>query len=299
MHSDDNVKEDKDSTALASLWDVGANLGHDAFASDARHVMDRASAAGVQCIATGTSLAAVQRIQELGIPFTAGLHPHRAQHLPHEMELASYMTHPQCVAIGETGLDYDRMASPKEEQRKAFAWHIEWAIRTRKPLFLHVRDALGHDTAFREALAMVGNAQQKHGSENVRGIVHCFTGTATQARAWQSLGLHLGITGWATQDRGAPLRDVLRSGAVELNHLHIETDAPYLWPANAPRSAPFSKMRTHRGTMWRNEPCALPYILEHVAQTMNVPTTELRNHLANNAMQLFQLAPPPSPTPAP
>ena len=146
---------------------------------------------------------------------------------------------------------------------------------------------------------MVGNAQQKHGSENVRGIVHCFTGTATQARAWQSLGLHLGITGWATQDRGAPLRDVLRSGAVELNHLHIETDAPYLWPANAPRSAPFSKMRTHRGTMWRNEPCALPYILEHVAQTMNVPTTVLRNHLANNAIQLFQLRPSAVHTPAP
>ena len=177
--------------------------------------------------------------------------------------------------MGETGLDYDRMASPKEEQRKAFAWHIEWAIRTRKPLFLHVRDALGHDTAFREALAMVGNAQQKHGSENVRGIVHCFTGTATQARAWQSLGLHLGITGWATQDRGAPLRDVLRSGAVELNHLHIETDAPYLAPV------PF------RGKL--NQPAHVRYVAAEIARLRGLSEEAVGEATSANFRRLFRL----------
>lgn len=261
------------------MLDIGANLGHDAFAADQESVLARALSVGVHCIATGTSLDAVRRIESLGIPFTVGLHPHNARHWPSEHpELVRRMDHPLCVAIGETGLDYDRMASPREDQWRAFQWHVDQAIAHGKPLFLHVRDRTDDNSAFRDAYAML----KTH--PNARGIVHCFTGTTEQAIAWQSLGLHLGITGWVLQERGSALRATLQTGSVALNRVHLETDAPYLLPSGLPRTG----LSKYQGR-WRNEPSMLPYIQDAVASAMNVSRATLADATMKNAQTLFGL----------
>ena len=107
------------------------------------------------------------------------------------------------VAVGECGLDYNRMFSPKDAQRSAFE-------------------------------AQIAAAAGAH------GVVHCFTDGAAEAEAFLALGFDIGITGWVTDAvRGAALRDALR--VIPVDRLHLETDAPYLRPKNAGKTRPYNE----------------------------------------------------------
>lgn len=261
------------------MIDIGANLASPAFTQDLRAVLERAHAAGVNAIvATGTSLSASQAVSALAqqshpmqVLCTSGLHPHVAStankdNLATIEHLASL---PSCVAVGETGLDYNRMHSTRQEQQNSFAAHLEIAKRVKKPLFLHCRDA------FDDMHAML----QPHGGQ---AVVHCFTGTRSQARAWLDLGYDLGLTGWLTQDRrAADLQDAVQY--IPMDRLHIETDAPYLLPATAVRAAPMVK--TKMG--WRCEPMHLGLVLQAVAQYKKVAPDVLATALRTNAQRLF------------
>ena len=159
------------------MIDIGANLASPAFAKDLRSVLDRAHAAHVTSIvATGTSLEASQSVARIAgqshpmpVLCTSGIHPHSASTanvaaLENIEDLAGKNT---CVAVGETGLDYDRMRSTKQEQQASFAAHLDIARRVNKPLFLHCRDAF--DDMHAMLSGYTGNA-----------VVHCFTGTRSE-----------------------------------------------------------------------------------------------------------------------
>src|SRR4030095_9530471 len=106
---------------------------------------------------------------------------------------------PEVVAVGECGLDYFRDFSPRDLQRRAFAWQLELASATGKPVFLHQRDA--HD----DFIAIL----REHGVRH--GVAHCFTAGEKERDAYLSLGLHIGITGWINDERrGLPLREVAK-----------------------------------------------------------------------------------------
>ena len=261
------------------MIDIGANLASAAFTPDLNAVLARAHAAGVTAIvATGTSLSASLAVAKLvesphPVPIfsTSGLHPHVASTASKDAlaTIEHLATHPACVAVGETGLDYDRMRSKKAEQQASFAAHLDIARRLGKPLFLHCRDAF--DDMHAMLLSHRGNA-----------VVHCFTGTRSQARAWLELGYDLGITGWLTQDRrAADLQDAV--AFIPLDRLHIETDAPYLLPSTAPRVAPMVKTNTG----WRCEPMHLGLVLAAVAHYKCITPFELAKVLRVNAKRLF------------
>lgn len=261
------------------MIDIGANLASAAFTPDLDAVLARAYAAGVTSIvATGTSLSAslaVAKLMESKHPVpifsTSGIHPHTASSASKEAlaTIERLAQHPTCVAVGETGLDYDRMRSTKAEQQASFGAHLDIAKRVNKPLFLHCRDA------FEDMHAMLLN-------HNGNAVVHCFTGTRSQARAWLDLGYDLGITGWLTQDRrAADLQDAV--AFIPLDRLHIETDAPYLLPSTAPRVAPMVKTKTG----WRCEPMHLGLVLAAVAHYKSVKPFELAKVLRVNAKRLF------------
>ena len=165
---------------------------------------------------------------------------------------------PHVVAVGECGLDFNRDFSPRDQQRSCFAEHLDLAASSGLPMFLHERDA------FDEFLKMMNEARDKIS----RAVVHCFTGTMQQAKAYLDLDLHLGITGWICDERrGKHLREVVK--AIPVNRLMIETDAPYLAP------------RDYRPKINRNEPKYLPHILEVVAQCRG----ETPNALAESIIQ--------------
>ena len=261
------------------MIDIGANLASAAFTPDLKAVLARAHAAGVTSIVvTGTSLdasIAVAKLVESAYPValftTSGLHPHVASSASKEAldTIEQLAMHPTCVAVGETGLDYDRMRSTKAEQQASFNAHLDIAKRVKKPLFLHCRDA------FDDMHSMLLN----HGGN---AVIHCFTGTRSQARAWLDLGYDLGITGWITQDRrAANLQEAVKY--IPLDRLHIETDAPYLLPSTAPRVPPMVKTKTG----WRCEPMHVGLVLAAVAHYKNVQPFELADMLRVNAQRLF------------
>jgi TatD DNase family protein len=251
------------------LVDIGANLTHPAFASDRDEVIARARQAGVETIiVTGTTVGESREASTLGLPFTAGVHPHHARDCGPDTipQLKSLAGDSNCVAIGECGLDFNRNYSPHPDQEKWFIAQLELALSLGKPLFLHSRDA---HPRFAEIL-------KDHGVK--RAVAHCFTGEREELRAYLDLGLYVGITGWICDERrGKHLLDLVKE--IPADRLLLETDAPYLTPRDL---KPQPRAR-------RNEPAFLPHILNAVARALGRPAQEIAAQTASNAGRLFSL----------
>jgi TatD DNase family protein len=259
------------------LIDIGSNLTHDSFAQDRDAVMARALQAGVRRqIVTGADLAGSQAAAALSMSdpthlwSTAGVHPHHAQGfaLSQRAELISLLRSERVVAVGECGLDYFRNLSPPAAQREAFTAQLEMAVQVRKPVFLHQRDAHG------DFAAILGEfAGKLHG-----GVAHCFTGGEQELETYLALGLYIGITGWACDERrGAGLREAIPR--IPSDRLLIETDAPYLLPRDM---TPQPRSR-------RNEPAYLPHIAAAVARLRGETMESVAAATTRNAVALFAL----------
>ena len=259
------------------LIDIGSNLTHDSFAADRDAVMARALQAGVRRqIVTGADLASSHQAAALAARHaahlwsTAGVHPHHAQTFssPQHGELIELLRLKQVVAVGECGLDYFRNLSPPDAQRRAFLAQLEIAARVRKPVFLHQRDAHGDFAAILRDFAGT-----LHG-----GVAHCFTGGEAELDDYLALGLYIGITGWACDERrGLALRQSVPR--IPLDKLLIETDAPYLVPRDL---SPKPKSR-------RNEPSYLPHIAATVAGLRGEALETVGAATTRNAIMLFAL----------
>jgi TatD DNase family protein len=251
------------------LVDIGANLTHSSFRDDLDAVLARARQAGVETvIVTGTTVEESRRASALGLPFTAGVHPHHARECSSQTiaDLRILSQHPGCVAIGECGLDFNRNYSPHPDQEKWFVAQLELGLALGKPLFLHSRDA--HPRF----------AQILKGHEIRKAVAHCFTGGREELRAYVDLGLYIGITGWICDERrGKHLVELVRE--IPRDRLLLETDAPYLTPRDL---KPQPKAR-------RNEPAFLPHILKAVARALGRPAEEVAGETARNARELFSL----------
>jgi len=259
------------------LIDIGSNLTHDSFAADRDAVMARALQAGVRRqIITGSDLASSHRAAALAAQHrarlwsTAGVHPHHAQSFSgsQHQELIELLRLEQVVAIGECGLDYFRNLAPPDAQRQAFIAQLEIAAQVHKPVFLHQRDAHGDFAAILRDFA-----GRLHG-----GVAHCFTGGEVELEAYLELGLYIGITGWACDERrGLELRRSVPR--IPLDKLLIETDAPYLLPRDL---NPKPKSR-------RNEPSYLPHIAQTVAGLRGEALETIGAATTRNAVALFAL----------
>ena len=172
--------------------------------------------------------------------------------------------HPRVVAIGETGLDYYYDHSPREAQQAAFARFIELARAVGKPVVCHIRDA--HDDA--RAILGAGGVTDC--------VIHCFTGTPDDARAYAELGYYVSFSGIVTYKTAQALRDAVP--LVPRDRLLIETDCPYLAPI--PR----------RGK--RNEPAFLTHTAEVVARYSGMSFEELAEVTTRNACRVFRLPAP-------
>jgi TatD DNase family protein len=253
------------------LTDSHAHVDGKEFDADRAEVLARARAAGVQRIvvigavsdpsSAERAVALAERDPEIWA--TVATHPHDVAHMTPDWWAvhARLAHHPRVVAIGETGLDYYYDHSPREQQRAAFARFIELAHAVGKPVVCHIRDA--HDDA--RAILVAGRVTDC--------VIHCFTGTPDDARAYAELGYYVSFSGIVTYKTAQALRDAVP--LVPRERLLIETDCPYLAPI--PR----------RGK--RNEPAFLTHTAEVVARCAGMSFEELAALTTQNASRVFRL----------
>ena len=261
------------------LLDIGANLTHESFDDDLHAVLQRAHTHGVTRIvvtgASGDSSSAALALAKLhpGRLFaTAGVHPHHAVDYDDatDAQLRQWAQHPAVVAVGETGLDYNRNYSPREVQLRVFERQLQIAADMKKPLFLHQRDAHG------DFIALL----RRYRDQVPAAVVHCFTDTGEALRDYLTLDCHIGFTGWICDERrGTHLRELVRE--IPANRLMIETDAPYLLPRTV-RPQP-----AHR----RNEPMYLKHICEEIARDRGESVEVTAANSTATAEAFFGLAP--------
>ena len=253
-------------------FDAGVNLFSQQFDEDRNEVVYRAQAAGVaQLLLISSDVAeTIANLdycqQHHGLMTTAGVHPHQAASVSEDWlsQLSTFLQHPQVTAVGECGLDFNRMFSPQAQQVRVFSAQLSLAKQLQKAVYLHERDA------FSTQLGLLKEYGISH------GIAHCFTGDATQLKAYLDLGLYIGITGWLCDERRASmLQDALCY--LPLDRLILETDAPYLLPRNL-KSKPKSR---------RNEPALLSAIAEQIAVLRGWSIADIAKHSRQNAEALF------------
>jgi len=262
------------------LIDIGVNLAHRRFAEDRDAVIARAVAAGVgTMVVTGTSTRASREARALaasrpGVLWsTAGIHPHEARDAtPAALaELRGLARDPAVCAIGECGLDFDRMFSSAKDQERAFEDQLALAAELALPVFLHERAA--HD----RFLAIV----REHRARLTAAVVHCFTGTGGELDAYLALDLHIGITGWICDERrGVALRALVPR--IPRDRLMIETDAPFLLPRDL----------ATRPAGGRNEPALLRQVLSGVARAAGRPEEVVAAETTATAREFFRLESP-------
>lgn len=258
------------------LFDIGANLTQESFHHDLTQVLDDSNQAGVKTImVTGASVQGSEQAVAIAgshhnLYATAGIHPHHAEEATDSgmaviERLASSTT---VKAIGETGLDFFRDFSPRDQQVEAFEKHIELAKALKLPMFLHERDAYPE---FYQQL-------KRHRDDLGDVVVHCFTGQEEALDAYLSLDCYIGITGWICDERrGQHLLPLVKK--IPSDRLLIETDSPYLLPRTL---KPKPKSR-------RNEPKHLAHICDFIAEVLGVETKALAEQTYANAMRFFRL----------
>ena len=228
------------------LIDSHGHLQADAFAADADAVLAAARAAGLErLLAPGwdpaTSVAGIELAVRTGVDTAVGVHPHLASSTTEAQRapLAELAARSEVVAIGETGLDYDRKRSPREAQLENLRWHIQLAFETRKPLILHCRSAVGErdaqDDLVRElrSAGVGGSGWASRFEGRPAAVLHSFSGPVDYAEACLAMGCAVSISGLAFRAGEEPTAEVVR--IVPAGRLLVETDSPYLSPPGAPR----------------------------------------------------------------
>jgi len=270
------------------LFDSHCHIDDKAYANDILEVIDRACQEGVRGmmivgVDVQTSLKAIelapnnitrnhtnQAAQGHPIIITSvGIHPHDAKNCSIKtLETLKTLakTHTCVKAWGETGLDFNRMFSPQQDQEACFSSQLNLAQELDLPLIFHERDSKGR---FYEMLKSEGPPARK-------GVVHCFSGTRQEMFNYLDLGYHIGITGILTlQKRGEYLREI--APLIPEDRLLIETDAPYLTPA--PQKNKFR----------RNEPAFVKSVLVKLAQIKEVDPETLSQTIFENTLKFYNL----------
>ncbi|MGB0876287.1 MAG: TatD family hydrolase [Mycobacterium sp.] len=244
-------------------------------ADDVHAILDRAAAVGVRAVVTiADDLASARWAVEAAdwdrrVYAAVALHPTRANALTQEARavIERLAGHPRVVAIGETGMDMywpgrlEGCATPAE-QREAFAWHIDLAKRTGKPLMIHNRDA---DAEVLDLLRAEG------APETV--IFHCFSSDAVMARECVAAGWLLSLSGTVSFKNAHALREA--AGLIPADQLLVETDAPFLTP-HPYRGAP-------------NEPYCLPYTVRALADIVGRPAEMIAEQSSATAERIYGL----------
>ncbi|WP_299546405.1 TatD family hydrolase [uncultured Helicobacter sp.] len=261
------------------LCDTHCHLDDTRFDMDFNEMLQRAENAGIsRFIIPAADPKDLQKAQNLAnahtnVYFASGVHPDLAYAYDSNF-IESFLSDPRCVAIGECGLDYycldekleDFKVHTTEEikaiQKRVFIEQIKLAIKFKKPLIVHIRDASN------DSLEIL----QTYAKDLIGGVLHCFNADF-QLLKLAPFNFYYGIGGVLTFKNARKLVEILPK--IPLESLLLETDAPYLTP------------HPHRGK--RNEPSYIPLVLEKMQEILNLPKEQLIAQINTNTTRLFAL----------
>lgn len=260
------------------MWfDSHAHLTAPDYDADRDAVLQRAQAAQVDTVLTigsGYGLAELERAPALAaqhdfVYASVGVHPHNAALLDDagRAALRAQLRKPKVVAIGECGLDYHYMHSPRDIQRKVFAEQLALAREFELPVCIHVRSD-GSDAY--DDLRAIWDAEA---GGALRGLLHCYTGDLEFAQAAVAKGFYVSLSGILSFKKSNALRETAR--ALPLDRILIETDAPFLAPEG------------FRGQ--RNEPAHVVRVGEALARARGETLETIARATTQNAKTFFKI----------
>lgn len=202
---------------------------------------------------------------------TVGVHPeNEGVTEPGVQDLLTLARHPRVVGMGETGLDYfrlgERTVADMAWQRERFRTHVRAARQSGLPLVVHTRAASA------DTLAILREEGEDGSSGCAGGVFHCFTETASVARAALDMGFYISFSGILTFKNAQDLRDI--AAFVPLDRLLIETDSPYLAPV------------PYRGKS--NNPSYVPYVAAELARLRDCSIEQMGELTSHNFDTLFK-----------
>ena len=252
------------------LFDTHAHLNDPAFDPDREELMASFAEAGVGLVMNaGCSLESSRDIVEMAAQYpwlyaSVGSHPDSADEV-NEAVIEEYRKlcklSDKVKAIGEIGLDYHYEDIPRDIQQKAFRMQMALAQELELPVIVHERDA--HN----DGLAIVKEFP------TVKGVFHCYSGSAEMARQLVELGWYIGFTGVLTFKNARKAVEV--ASKIPLDRLVLETDCPYMSPE------PF------RGK--RNDPGRLYRMAEKLAEIRDLPLEEIHRITTENGKRLYRI----------
>lgn len=254
------------------IIDTHAHLYSSKFRNDLNDVIKRAKEAGItKALMPNVDSASISDLHTLAdrhpefcIPMM-GVHPCSIKE-DYKKELAiaeQNLKNGKYIAVGEIGIDYYWDKTFTKEQHEAFTIQVNWAKELGLPIAIHTRNS------FEDAVKLLQPLQ----NGNLRGVFHCFTGTVEDAQQVIDLGFYMGIGGVVTYKNSGGLDKTVEQ--VDLKHLVLETDAPYLPPV------------PHRGK--RNETGYTRLVAEKVAELKQLPLEEVAKATSANARALFKI----------
>lgn len=254
------------------MIDTHSHIYLEEFDEDRKEVIQRAKDIGVQYIVLpnidSSTLPRVHQVEkeESDYCFAAiGLHPTSVkENFKEELEVIKLeLQQRKYIAIGEIGIDLYWDKKFYKEQEEAFCQQVEWAIEYELPILIHIRNS------FEETI----NALSSYKNTKLSGVFHSFAGTIEEAEKILNFGkFKIGINGILTF-KNSKLSKIIEN--IGLNHIVLETDAPYLAPV------PF------RGK--RNESAYIYYICQHLANVLKKPMDEVDQQTTRNANEIFKL----------
>ena len=252
--------------------DTHCHLEDENFSADRAEVLERAKIAGVEAIINfGSTMQSSIAVAELAKNFPelyagVGIHPEEIDEFDENSaaKLAELATDKKIIAIGEIGLDYhwEKDSERRLIQQKIFIEQLDLARQLNLPVCIHSRDAHG------DTLKIL-----KSEAKNLRGVLHCYSGSLEMAREVWRLGWLIGVDGPLTFKNSAKLPEVVKAAPRDM--ILIETDAPYLAPVPC------------RGK--RNEPAYVVEVAKKLATLRGETLGEVADYTTANAKNLYQL----------
>lgn len=249
------------------IFDTHAHYDDDAFNEDRDTVLPEINAAGVGLIIDpGCDMESSRKSLELADKYSfiysaVGIHPEEIAKPFSIAELARMAEHPKCRAIGEIGLDYYWDDTHKAEQKEIFEEQIRLALDINKPIIVHDREAHG------DSLEII----RKYGT--LRGVFHCYSGSAEMAKELLKRGWYLGFDGPVTYKNARKTIEVLE--ICPLDRILIETDSPYMSPVPM------------RGK--RNDSRNLVHVIRKIAELKGETEEKIEEITCANGRELFNI----------
>ena len=257
---------------MNKIFDSHSHYNNSAFEADYDQLMQHLKDNGVGYVMNcGSSVGASRKAMEQShnsdfMCFSAGIHPLDIEDDTCDAdfeEIEKMAQHPKCKAIGEIGLDYhyDDAAEP-EKQKEAFIRQLDMAVKLDMPVIIHIRKAM------QDSLEIL-----KPYAGKIRGVIHCFSGSAESCKELVKMGFYIGFTGVVTFKNARKALEALK--VVPFDKLLIETDCPYMAPE------PF------RGK--RCDSSMLNQVAQKIADELGKTKEEVLSQTYKNAATLFDV----------